>query len=109
MLARSVIAAPIWLCVSPALAKERIALRIGNRDYKRGVGRLVNPLNDIHIVGNALRKVGFKLMKRVRMQRGLTYSKPWIAVRQGLRKPVRMPLASSTTAAMALRCVELTT
>jgi hypothetical protein len=28
-----------------ALAEKRIALLIGNKDYKPGVGALVNPLN----------------------------------------------------------------
>jgi hypothetical protein len=32
-------------------AGKRIALLIGNRDYKPGVGALINPLNDIRLVG----------------------------------------------------------
>jgi hypothetical protein len=32
-------------------AEKRIALLIGNKDYKAGVGTLTNPLNDIRIVG----------------------------------------------------------
>jgi hypothetical protein len=33
-----------------ARAEKRIALLIGNKDYKPGVGALVNPLNDIRII-----------------------------------------------------------
>src|SRR5262245_4881507 len=46
-----------------ALAEKRIALLIGNKDYKPGVGALVNPLNDIRLVGEALKVVGFELLK----------------------------------------------
>src|SRR5262249_26324212 len=46
-----------------AQAEKRIALLIGNKDYKAGVGALVNPLNDIRIVGEALRAVGFEVLK----------------------------------------------
>src|SRR5262247_1929604 len=38
---------------------------IGNKDYKVGVGSLTNPLNDIRIVGEALRSVGFEVLKPV--------------------------------------------
>jgi hypothetical protein len=30
-------------------AEKRIALLIGNKDYKPGVGALVNPLNDVRV------------------------------------------------------------
>ena len=30
-------------------AEGRIALLIGNKDYKPGVGALVNPLNDVQV------------------------------------------------------------
>ena len=43
-----------------AQAEKRIALLIGNKDYKVGVGSLTNPLNDIRIVGDALKSVGFE-------------------------------------------------
>jgi hypothetical protein len=43
----SVVAAP------EAHADKRIALLIGNHSYKPGVGALVNPLNDIRVVGEA--------------------------------------------------------
>lgn len=49
-----------------AKSAERVALLIGNQDYKPGVGKLVNPFNDIELVGNALRKVGFDVMKPVK-------------------------------------------
>jgi hypothetical protein len=38
-----------------ARAEARIALLIGNKDYKPGVGALANPLNDTRIVGDALK------------------------------------------------------
>ena len=46
-----------------AQAEKRIALLIGNKDYKAGVGALTNPLNDIRIVGEALKAVGFEVLK----------------------------------------------
>jgi uncharacterized caspase-like protein len=49
----------------PAHAEKRVALVIGNRDYKAGVGPLSNPLNDIRLVGDALRSVGFEVLKPV--------------------------------------------
>jgi hypothetical protein len=45
------------LIAAPACAEKRIALMIGNKDYKSGVGALTNPLNDIHVVGDALKPV----------------------------------------------------
>jgi len=51
------------LLPSPLQAEGRIALLIGNKDYKPGVGALVNPLNDIRVVGEALKSVGFEVMK----------------------------------------------
>ena len=48
-----------------AQAEKRIALLIGNKDYKAGVGALTNPLNDIRIVGEALKTVGFEVLKPV--------------------------------------------
>src|SRR5499426_3919229 len=38
---------------------------IGNKDYKVGVGSLTNPLNDIRIVGDALKSVGFEVLRPV--------------------------------------------
>ena len=48
-----------------AQTEKRIALLIGNKDYKAGVGALTNPLNDIGIVGEALKAVGFEVLKPV--------------------------------------------
>ena len=55
----------LWLVLvtSVAHAQKRIALLIGNQAYKPGVGALANPLNDIRIVGDALKAVGFELLK----------------------------------------------
>src|SRR5262245_52744285 len=53
----------LGVIVSPVQAQEkRIALVIGNQDYKPAVGGLDNPHNDISIVGNALTQVGFNLL-----------------------------------------------
>jgi uncharacterized caspase-like protein len=46
-----------------AQAEKRIALLIGNKEYKAGVGALTNPLNDIRVVGEALKAVGFEVLK----------------------------------------------
>ena len=51
--------------VPAAQAEKRIALLIGNKDYRPGVGALVNPLNDIRIVSGALNAVGFEVLKPV--------------------------------------------
>jgi len=53
------------LISAPACAEKRIALVIGNQDYKAGVGALANPLNDIHLVADALKSVGFEVLKPV--------------------------------------------
>jgi len=54
----------LMLAAAPAaLAEKRIALLIGNKDYKPGVGALVNPLNDVRLVGEALKVVGFEVLK----------------------------------------------
>jgi len=45
-----------------AQGEKRIALLIGNKDYKTAVGALMNPLNDIRLVGNALTAVGFEVL-----------------------------------------------
>jgi uncharacterized caspase-like protein len=47
-------------------AEVRIALVIGNRDYNPGVGPLMNPLNDIRLVGDALKSVGFTVLDPVK-------------------------------------------
>ena len=55
----------LWPTVLHAAAEKRIALLIGNKDYKAGVGALTNPLNDIRIVGEALKAVGFEVLKPI--------------------------------------------
>ena len=59
------IALLLWPTALHAQAEKRIALLIGNKDYKAGVGALTNPLNDIRIVGEALKAVGFEVLKPV--------------------------------------------
>ena len=65
------------VAVPAAQAEKRIALLIGNKDYKPGVGALVNPLNDVRIVGEALKAVGFEVLipaqnvRRAQMLRAL--------------------------------------
>jgi formylglycine-generating enzyme required for sulfatase activity len=67
---RVAIALLLLLCAPCAAQSEkRIALLIGNKDYKPGVGALVNPLNDVRIVGEALKAVGFDVLKPVQNAR----------------------------------------
>jgi Caspase domain len=67
MWVRVVIAVVLLLLPTAVFAQteKRIALLIGNKDYKPGVGSLTNPLNDIRIVGEALKAVGFEVLKPV--------------------------------------------
>jgi hypothetical protein len=46
----------------PRGPEVRIALLIGNKDYRPSVGVLLNPLNDIRVVGDALKAVGFEVL-----------------------------------------------
>jgi formylglycine-generating enzyme required for sulfatase activity len=55
----------VLVAVSPAYAEKRVALVIGNKDYKASVGPLTNPLNDIRLVSNALKSVGFEVLEPV--------------------------------------------
>jgi hypothetical protein len=55
----------LWPTALQAQAEKCIALLIGNKDYKADVGALTNPLNDIRIVGEALKAVGFEVLKPV--------------------------------------------
>jgi hypothetical protein len=55
----------LLLWSSIAHAERRVALVIGNRDYKASVGPLANPLNDIRLVGDALRSVGFEVLNPI--------------------------------------------
>jgi uncharacterized caspase-like protein len=56
----SLLFVPLMTCV--AHSEARIALLIGNKDYKPGVGALINPHNDVRIVGNALKAIGFEVL-----------------------------------------------
>jgi hypothetical protein len=68
MWVRAIIAIVLLLLPTTVFAQteKRIALLIGNKDYKTGVGSLTNPLNDIRIVGEALKSVGFEVLKPVK-------------------------------------------
>jgi hypothetical protein len=66
MLIRAILLILATFCAAlPARAEPRIALLIANQDYKSGVGKLVNPVNDIRLVGKALQQVGFKVLPPV--------------------------------------------
>src|SRR5262249_48325916 len=45
-----------------AQAEKRIALLIGNQNYKGQIGRLANPLNDIALLETALKALGFEVL-----------------------------------------------
>lgn len=51
----------IFLCAAPASAKKRLALLIGNQDYKLDSLDLSNPHNDVAAIGKALSRVGFEV------------------------------------------------
>jgi|SRR6516225_2655121 len=54
----------LTLAIAPAAPTEkRIALMIGNKDYKPGVGALVNPFNDVRVMAEALKAVGFEVLE----------------------------------------------
>src|SRR5215470_18998909 len=55
----------ILLIAAPARAEKRVALVIGNKEYKASIGPLVNPINDAHLVAEALKSVGFEVLKPV--------------------------------------------
>jgi formylglycine-generating enzyme required for sulfatase activity len=69
MIRAAVIALSFALVPLQAWAEARIALLIGNKDYKSGVGALTNPVNDIRVVGEALKVVGFEVLKPVQNAR----------------------------------------
>ena len=61
MLARLLIAVfAIIVIATPTLAKKRFALLIGNSAYPSTIGKLKNPKNDVTVVAQALKQVGFK-------------------------------------------------
>jgi formylglycine-generating enzyme required for sulfatase activity len=49
----------VLLAPANAQAAKRIALLIGNADYGREVGPLLNPINDVKLIAAALRTIGF--------------------------------------------------
>jgi Caspase domain len=53
-----------WLLLAaPTVhAEKRVAHVIRNRDYKASVGPLANPLNDIRLVADALKSVGYEVL-----------------------------------------------
>jgi len=53
---------------SSALAKDRIALVIGNGDYKK-VSSLANPSNDARDIANTLRTLGFEVIEKHNLNR----------------------------------------
>src|SRR5215217_1063454 len=55
------IASAFLMLASPALAAKRIALVIGNNDY-RNVSKLQKAVNDARTMGDTLRQLGFSVM-----------------------------------------------
>jgi hypothetical protein len=61
----------IWIVVAFALlaaapaahAEKRVALLIGNQKYAKEVGELVNPHNDIELLGRTLKGLGFEVIQ----------------------------------------------
>ena len=54
--------ATLWLVsAAPALAEKRVALVIGNNDY-RNVPKLQKAVNDARTMGEVLRQLGFSVM-----------------------------------------------
>ena len=47
---------------SAALAEQRIALLIGNEAYASEIGRLANPHNDVALLEQALKGLGFEVV-----------------------------------------------
>ena len=51
----------LTVVASPALAEKRVALVVGNNDY-RNVPKLQKAVNDARAMGDTLRKLGFEVM-----------------------------------------------
>jgi uncharacterized caspase-like protein len=45
----------------PALAENRVALLIGNEAYASAIGRITNPHNDVALLEQALKGLGFEV------------------------------------------------
>src|SRR5262245_31875490 len=71
MWVRVVVAIVLLLLPRAAFAQgeKRIALLIGNTDYKPGADALMNPFNDMRVVGEALKAVGFEVVQRAQNAR----------------------------------------
>src|SRR5215510_4910121 len=54
--------------IAPALADKRVALVVGNADY-RNVPRLLNPRNDAEDMAESLRALGFEVVARTNADR----------------------------------------
>jgi uncharacterized caspase-like protein len=62
MLRAAVIVLLIALLPSPLRAEARIALLIGNEAYGNEIGRLANPHNDVALLEQALKGLGFEVV-----------------------------------------------
>src|SRR5262245_51894192 len=51
----------LWLLPSAAQAEQRIALLIGNQSYTSEIGKLANPHNDIVLLEQVLKGLGFEV------------------------------------------------
>src|SRR5262245_28539354 len=52
----------VLLTHSAAFAEKRMALLIGNETYASEIGRLINPHNDVALLEQALKGLGFEVM-----------------------------------------------
>ena len=52
----------LLLAHSAALAEKRVALLIGNEAYSSGIGRLANPHNDVALLEQTLKGLGFEVV-----------------------------------------------
>ena len=62
MLRAAVVVLLIALLTSPLRAGARIALLIGNEAYGNEIGRLANPHNDVALLEQALKGLGFEVV-----------------------------------------------
>ncbi|MEL7130318.1 MAG: caspase family protein, partial [Pseudomonadota bacterium] len=53
--------AAVWLGMGASLAQARVALIIGNSDYRTPGWQLANPANDAALMGEALEEIGFEV------------------------------------------------
>lgn len=58
----------LWALLPTAWASERVALVIGNGDYKK-VSSLVNPINDAKDMAKTLRGLGFEVIEATNLKR----------------------------------------